>query len=185
MPSAMYFYPFTDKVLDSGFIGNISAKAALHCIAPTFGAKKFAYLWKMGNNNTTTFAQYVNSTDRIYVLGHCGAGDDKLSTEIPGPDFERSASELAKLFDKHGLQKASQTHIRIHACNSGAESAAGAADSFAEQFKKKMVKIGYRDVTIRGYKSGMGYYFIWREGEYPWTPASDANNILQFNPPLT
>ena len=48
-----------------------------------------------------------------------------------------------------------------------------------------MVKIGYKGVTIRGYLSGMGYYFVWREGEYPWSEASDANNILQFNPPLS
>jgi hypothetical protein len=183
MPSAMYFYPFNDKSIDSGFVGNVSAKAALHCVAPTFGAKKFAYLWKMGAQSST-FAQYMGPRDRIYVLGHCGPGEDKLTTGIAGPDFERSATELAQLFHDHGLFKGSQTHIRIHGCNSGEESAPNASDSFAEEFKKAMVTIGYKDVTIRGYKSGMGYYFIWREGECPWNLASDVNNILQFDPPL-
>jgi len=183
MPSAMYFYPFNDKIIDSGIIGNVSAKFALHCVAPTLGKKKFAYLWKMGADNST-FAQYMGTMDRIYVLGHCGPGEDTLSTGIAGADFERSATELADLFHKHGLSKVSKTHIRIHACNSGQESAPNASNSFAEEFKKAMVTLGYTDVTIRGYKSGMGYYIIWREGECPWLSASDANNVVQFNPPL-
>jgi hypothetical protein len=183
MPSAMYFYPFNDKIIDSGIIGNVSAKFALHCVAPTLGKKKFAYLWKMGADSST-FAQYMGTMDRIYVLGHCGPGEDTLSTGIAGADFERSATELADLFHKHGLSKVSKTHIRIHACNSGQESAPNASDSFAEEFKKAMVTLGYTDVTIRGYKSGMGYYIIWREGECPWLSASDANNVVQFNPPL-
>lgn len=181
MPSAMYFYPFKDKTMDSGFIGNVSAKTALHGIAPTFGRKKFAYLWKMGKSSST-FAKYMGTMDRIYVLGHCNAGDDELSTEVPGPENKCTAKELATLFHDHGLFKASKTHIRIHACNSG--QALGASSSFAEEFKDAMVEIGYKDTTIRGYLSGMGYYFFFREGEFPWASGSAANNILQFNPPL-
>ncbi len=183
MPTPMYFYPFNDKTIDSGIVGNVSAKSALHCVAPTLQRKKFAYLWKMGGSSST-FAQYMGTMDRIYVLGHCGAGDDELSTGIPGPDFERSAPQLAGLFRNHGLHKASKTHIRIHACNSGEDSVANASDSFATKFKDAMIAHGYKDVTIRGYKSGMGYYFIWREGEYPWSAGSDANNVVQFDPPL-
>jgi hypothetical protein len=180
MPKAMYFYPFTDKIIDSGFVGNVSAKAALHCIAPTVGRKSFAYLWKMGKSSST-FANYMSRFDRIYVLGHCDSGDDVLSTGVVGQDT-CTAVELANHFHKHGLFKGSYAHIRIHACNSG--NASGTQPSFAEEFKDAMVKNGYRDVTIRGYLSGMGYYFMWREGEYPWSPASAADNMLQFDPPL-
>jgi hypothetical protein len=89
---------------------------------------------------------------------------------------------VPKYFHNHGLHKASKTHIRIHACNSG--NASGTDPSFAEQFKDAMVKIGYKDLTIRGYLSGMGYYFCFREGGSVWSSASAPNNILQFNPPL-
>ena len=81
MPRPMYFYPFRDKIIDSGFIGNVSAKMALHCIAPTFGRKHFAYLWKIGQSSST-FANYLSTMDRIYVLGYCEPGEDKLSTEL-------------------------------------------------------------------------------------------------------
>ena len=84
MPKPMYFYPFTDKTIDSGFVGHVSAKSALHCVAPTFGRKSFAYLWKMGTSSST-FANYMSRFDRIYVLGHCDPGDDELSTGIVGP----------------------------------------------------------------------------------------------------
>ena len=72
MPKPMYFYPFEDKTIDSGFVGNISAKTALHCIAPTFGRKHFVYLWKIKKQKETdTFEDYIGTSDRIYVLGHC------------------------------------------------------------------------------------------------------------------
>src|SRR5215469_11874036 len=103
MPSAMYFYPFADKTIASGFIGNISAKTALHGIAPTLGKKKFAYLWKMGKSSST-FANYMSTMDRIYVLGHCVSCTDVPTTEIVGQDT-CTAVELAKHFHKHGLFK--------------------------------------------------------------------------------
>ena len=35
-------------------------------------------------------------------------------------------------------------------------------------------------LTVRGYLSGMGYYFICREGETPFMNASANKNIVEF-----
>ena len=177
MPRTMYFFPFIDKTVDSGFIGVISAKTALHGIAPTLARKRFVYLWKMGSNSNT-FASYIGNTDRIYVMGHCSPGDDSLSTEVITGTHTCSTDELADHFLKHGLLKTSRVHIRIHACNSGTPGPNTA--SFAAGFKQEMVDNGYNHVTVRGYLSGMGYYFICREGENIFVNASSNNNIVDL-----
>ena len=100
-----------------------------------------------------------------------------------GPGCTCTTTELAKYFLDYGLRLGSRTHIRIHACDSGSNQ--GNQSSFAQGFKDAMVSIGYTNVTIRGYKSGMGYYFMIREGENPFTRASDTTNLLQFDPPLS
>ena len=177
MPRTLYFFPFIDKTIDSGFIGVISAKTALHGVAPTLARKKFAYLWKMGNTSNT-FAHYIGNTDRIYVMGHCSPGDDYLSTEVITGNHTCSTNELANYFCRHGLLKTSAVHIRIHACNSG--SPLGNTPSFAQEFKSELTVLGYNNVTVRGYLSGMGYYFICREGDSIFTNASANANIAEF-----
>lgn len=177
MPRTMYFFPFTDRTIDSGFVGAISARTALHGIAPTLGRKRFKYLYKMGANGNT-FTSYIGTTDRIYVMGHCGPGDHELSTGVVTGTHTCGTDELAGYFLNHGLLKTSQVHIRIHACNSG--SPAGPNTSFAEDFKNEMTQLGFNQVTVRGYLSGMGYYFICREGATVVSNASKANNIAEF-----
>ena len=156
MPRTLYFFPFMDKTIDSGFIGVISAKTALHGIAPTLARKKFRYLWKMGNISST-FAHYVGNTDRIYVMGHCGPGDHCLSTEVTTGSHLCYADDLADHFFKHGLLKTSLVHIRIHACNSG--TSGGTARSFAEELKEEMRQRGYNHVDCPGIPKWDGLLF--------------------------
>lgn len=178
MPRTLYFYPFRDKTIDSGFVGDISAKTALHFVAPTLARNKFAYLWKMGQGGGT-FAKYIGNNDRIYVLGHCSPGSHELSNGTGGVC---SFYTLATILSNHGLPKASHAHIRIHACNSGASSPPGAEyqPSFAEGLKRELKRLSHDNVTVRGYESGMGYYFIIREGQTPFTNASNSSNVRDF-----
>ena len=158
MPSPMYFHPFQDHQhwIGIGPQGLLSppSSVSLHWVSPTFGKAHYKYLWKMGNNSNT-FQNYVANTDRIYVMGHCSPGSLFLETET-GTQDTCYDWELARIFERHGLQKASQVHIRIHACDSGGNG------SFAQSFKQMMVNRGYNNVTVRGYTTGVGIYLFYR-----------------------
>lgn len=172
MPTA-YFHPFQAH---QHYIGigphawcDLPSWVSLHGVAPHITKVHHKYLWKLGANSNT-FQNYNAATDRIYVMGHCGPGFGTLTTEVDNPATPAhhacTVPQLANALADHGLDVNSSVHIRIHACNSATSSAAGAADSFAEQLRDLMkgAMFGYNNVTIRGYDCAVGVYLGWRWG---------------------
>ncbi|WP_457417853.1 hypothetical protein [Roseateles sp. P5_E7] len=180
MPKPLYLHPFLDPNHYMGMLGKTlgvqSAKLSLHFVAPTFGSARFRYLGEMGRNSVD-LANYTNATDRIYVMGHCSPGSHELSTESWGNDGIRTGDEscaydeLHTLFQRHGLPRASNVVIRIHACYSARSDPAGADNSFAHLLKNCMNRT-HPNVTIQGYDSSVGMYLGYRWGKYPLSSAN-------------
>jgi hypothetical protein len=179
MPLPLYFHPFRDKKHSIGVGGIVlPSSISLHFVAPTLARKDFLYLWQLGRTSTT-FANYMANTDRIYVMGHCSPGDTKLTTESGKLDGrqECTARELAEILCRHGLPGNSQAHIRIHACNSATPPA---GSNFATEFADWMAFYNRYNVTIRGYDVAVGMYVFARLTD---TLGSANKHAIDYHPP--
>jgi len=154
MPHPLYFHPFLDKKHSIGGGIVLRSSVSLRWVAPTFARKDFLYLWQL-KNDSRPFAKYIANTDRIYVMGHCEAGEDSVLTTESGSEEYCDPWELAKILCNHGLPPTSQAHIRIHACNSATPRE---GPNFATKFAKEMAERTRYHVTIRGYDVAVGMY---------------------------
>lgn len=176
MPKPLYLHPFDEDLHYIGLgprrTGVLPAWVSLHFVAPTFGPARFRYVSQMPRNSNE-FQRYVNPTDRIYVMGHCSPGSITLGTESQSHNGDTcNVDELADIFVRHNLPRASQVVIRIHACHSARPSAPGQNDSFAHEFKAEMRRLRYNQVEVQGYDTAVGMYLGWRWGKYPFSSAN-------------
>jgi len=181
MPRPLYFHPFRDKKHSIGVAGIVlPSSVSLHFVAPTFARKDFLYLWQLGKESKP-FQKYIANSDRIYVMGHCYPGLDKLTAESGKIDGTESCSarELAEVFcDKHGLPANSHAHIRIHACNSATPVA---GPNFATELADWMAMKSRYHVTIRGYDVAVGMYVFGGLTALPAYPGTSVITVGSAN----
>ncbi len=88
----------------------------------------------------------VQSTDKLYVLGHCEAGAKSIESGIG--EMTLTANELASRLEDNGLREQDMA-IKFYACSGGSRKFF--SKSFASRLLTALRNLGYQLIKIHAY----------------------------------
>jgi hypothetical protein len=121
----------------------------------------------------------TDSTDQLYINGHCNSGLDYLATNAAcNSDKKVTIGDLIDQLKAHGFPATSQAKVKLWACKGGQRD--GTKESFAAAFSRKMWEAGYQKCKIFGYRRSVFQKFM-KDGsdEYHKWAADDTSAVTQ------